>query len=74
MAEGQRKIFGDTPSDVKVRVYGNGAVVTGLVKIAGEGAEAETRERFIQMWVEHRGKWRMVAGQITSVARADSAL
>ena len=57
-----------TPSEIKVRVYGNAAVVTGLVSIDGEGKEPEIRERFMQMWIKRGGKWQMVAGQITTVA------
>ena len=62
-----------TPGEIRVRVYGNAAVVTGVVAIKGEGDEADIRERFMQMWVRRGGTWRMVAGQITTVALTKTA-
>ncbi len=60
-------------SEIKVRVYGNAAVVTGLVSIEGEGGEPASAERFTQMWVQRQANWRMVSGQITTVTHTNSA-
>jgi ketosteroid isomerase-like protein len=52
--------------DLKTRVYGDTAVVTGR---AGGGVNS----RFIQVWVRQGGVWRLVAGQVTDVATAQPA-
>ena len=58
--------------DVKTRVYGDTAVVTGLAssQVAGE---AKLNRRFIQVWVKQGDAWRLVAGQTTTIAPAQPA-
>lgn len=55
-----------TPTDLRVREYGNMAVVTGLVVIQDE--TPPIFERFTHVWLHERGDWRMVSGQVTAVA------
>ena len=56
-------------SDLKVRVYGDAAVVTGQTAIkatvAKSGRVIDASIRFTDMFVRHDGKWQAVAGQTT---------
>ena len=52
--------------DLKTRVYGDTAVVTGR-------ATGGVNSRFIQVWVKQGGTWRLVAGQVTDIATAQPA-
>jgi ketosteroid isomerase-like protein len=54
------------PSDLKVRHYGDAAVVTGLVTITDESPTVY--ERFTHVWARKGGSWQMVSGQVTAVA------
>ena len=58
--------------DLKVRVYGDTAVVTGHATTQGEG-DAKVNSRMIQVWVKQGGTWRLVAGQTTAIAPAQPA-
>ncbi|MEO8621329.1 MAG: nuclear transport factor 2 family protein [bacterium] len=63
------KLGGVTPSELRVRPYGNTAVVTGKVTIS-EGANVPPiEERFTQVWVRRDAVWRMVTSQITIVKK-----
>ena len=53
--------------DLKTRVYGDTAVVTGR---ATGGA---INSRIIQVWVRQGGTWRLAAGQTTAIAAAQPA-
>lgn len=55
-----------TPTELRIREYGNVAVVTGLVVIHDE--TPPIFERFTQVWLREAGSWRMVGGQVTAVA------
>lgn len=52
-----------TTEDVRWRVYGNTAVETGLsIMIGQDKGKAVARDnRFTRVWVERRGRWRLVA-------------
>ena len=54
------------PSDLKVRHYGDAAVVTGLVTITDESPTVY--ERFTHVWAWKGESWQMVSGQVTAVA------
>lgn len=54
------------PTDLKVRIYGDVAVVTGLVVITDE--TPTIYERFTHVWAYRSGRWLMVSGQVTAVA------
>ena len=51
--------------DVKVRVYGNTAVMTGRFTAKGKFRDKsiDIRERYTAVWVKREGRWRLVAEQ-----------
>ena len=59
------------PSEVKVRVYGDAAVVTGryqvVVKVRGQ-EETSLPARITETFVKQGGKWRCVSTQVTRIA------
>jgi len=59
----------DTKSDdVKVRMYGNVAVVTGEVTLTGTAKNyVPGPRRFTEIWVKRGGRWQNVGGQTTLV-------
>jgi ketosteroid isomerase-like protein len=50
-------------SDMKVRMHGNTAVLTGVYHERGveKGAAYDYRDRFTDVWMKSEGKWRMIA-------------
>jgi ketosteroid isomerase-like protein len=56
--------------EVKVRVYGDAAVVTSRARIEGRysGQEGTGEFRSLHVWVKRGGRWQLVANQITKVA------
>jgi FKBP-type peptidyl-prolyl cis-trans isomerase/ketosteroid isomerase-like protein len=65
---GQMKIDSVTTEDVKVRVYGNTAVVTGLATWNGRH-----KTRYTQVWVRRPAGWQAVSWQGTQVAEQAAA-
>jgi ketosteroid isomerase-like protein len=57
-----------TFSDVKVKVYGKVAVLTGFVDVKMTGQEA-FRVRTLQVYTENNGQWQMSAHQSTRLGR-----
>jgi len=58
-------------SDVKVRIYGNTAVVTGIVTYTGEQAGLKNTgipARFTRVLVKRDGIWKQVVNQSTRIA------
>ena len=53
--------------DIRVRVYGDGAVVTALTRTKGKFMEQEfsTQERTTDVFVKLEGRWRCVLSQLT---------
>jgi len=53
--------------DVRVRVYGDSAVVSALTRSKGKfmGQEFTTHERSTDVFVRHDGQWRCVLTQLT---------
>jgi uncharacterized protein (TIGR02246 family) len=51
-------------ADVNVRVYGDAAVVTGLMTQKGQdkGADISGQIRFTRVYAKRNGQWRLVAG------------
>lgn len=51
--------------DMKAHVYGDAAVVTGMLIASGRGARGpfQHRYRFTDTWVRFDGRWRCVASQ-----------
>ena len=60
---GELKFQSITTDEVKVRVYENTAVETGLSTMLGQDKDkAVPREtRFTRVWVKQKGRWRLVA-------------
>jgi ketosteroid isomerase-like protein len=58
------------PSEVKVRVYGDAAVVTGRshVKLKYKGEKIDNHVRVSEFYAKQGGKWRCVSMQVTSIA------
>ncbi len=57
-----------TTDDVRVRVYGNAAVETGLSTMNGQdkGNAVPHDTRFTRVWVKQQGRWRLVANHYSS--------
>ena len=57
--------------DVRVRVYGDAAVVTGHAKwrINYQGRDIDNERRYTSMFVKQKGAWRMVAQQVGRIAK-----
>ena len=69
MRSGRTKYESIEPSDVKVRVYGNTAIVNGLAKltVATNGQSNSFSLRYTDVWVMRDNKWQMVSWQSTRV-------
>jgi ketosteroid isomerase-like protein len=59
----------DTRSDdLKVRTYGNVAVVTGQVTLTGSAKNyVPGPRRFTEIWIKRDGRWKNIGGQTTLV-------
>lgn len=54
--------------DLKARIYGNVAIVSGLLTLTGSSkAYISGPRRFTEVWVRRNGRWQMVGGQTTLV-------
>ena len=63
---GNFKVDAINLDDLKVRVYGNAAVVTGkamLKKCMWHGKDISGNYQFTDMWAKVNGNWQIVAGQ-----------
>ena len=60
---GDLKFQSITTDDVKVRVYENTAVETGLSTMIGQdkGKAVPRETRFTRVWIKQEGHWRLVA-------------
>jgi ketosteroid isomerase-like protein len=67
---GNIKLTSNEVSDLKVRVYGNTAVVTGKANSKGTigGRELKAPVLFTRVYVKNNGKWQSVAFQQTPIA------
>ena len=56
--------------DVRVRVYGESAVVTGQAKwrISLQGRDIDNERRYTTVFVKRNGEWRIVAQHLTKLA------
>ena len=66
---GNIKLTANDVSDLKVRVYGNTAVVTGKSNATGSigGRELKGPVMFTRVYVKNNGKWQSVAFQQTPI-------
>ena len=67
---GQNKLTTDDITDMKVRVYGDTAVVTGKVDVKGMmgGKDVSGQAMFTRIYVKKAGHWESVALQQTRIA------
>jgi len=67
---GRTKLTSNELSDMKVRVYGNTAVITGKADVKGTlgGKDTNGHIMFTRVYVKKNGTWQSVAFQQTSVA------
>ena len=68
---GDLKIEYGNSDEVRVRVYGNIAVMTGRFIAKGEykGKEFDAPERYTAVWAKRQGRWQLVAEQGTRVVQ-----
>jgi ketosteroid isomerase-like protein len=61
--------------DVRVRVYGESAVITALMSTVGayQGHEFTSRERATDFLVRQNCEWRCVATHLTRIAKSSAA-
>ncbi len=64
---GQSKLTAEDLSDLKVRVYGNTAVITGKANVKGTlgGTDATGTILFTRVWVKKDGRWQSTSLQQT---------
>jgi hypothetical protein len=65
LKSGERKYQAIEPQDLKVRLYGSAAVVTGRarLKTVSKGQESDFRVQFTDVYAKKKGHWQMVAWQ-----------
>lgn len=70
MKAGDLKFESFNIDDMKVRVYGDTAVVTGMSSVKGayKGQDISGPYRWLDVFVKRKGQWQLVAGQVTRVA------
>ncbi len=70
LESGALRIDAHTTDDLKVRLHGGVAVVTGGNTTRGEraGQAFETRIRFTHVWVKENGSWRRAAFHDSTIA------
>src|SRR5262245_15140911 len=53
--------------DVTARIYGDAALLSGLVEVdvISNGQPAQPKLRFLEVWVKKAGKWQLAAWQST---------
>ncbi len=70
MKAGKIRIDAYRHDDVKIRIYGNTAVVTGQALSAGvrEGKDFNLNLRFTNVWVENESGWQRVAFHDSAVS------
>jgi ketosteroid isomerase-like protein len=61
--------------DTKVRLYGDTAVLTGVIiqSWADSGKPMNARLRYTDVWVKRSGRWQVVAAQLTNIPEAAAA-
>jgi ketosteroid isomerase-like protein len=70
-ASGSLKFQSITTDDVRIRVYGDAAVETGLSTMKGQDAEKVVPEvnRFTRVWIKQGGRWRLVANHYSNLVK-----
>jgi ketosteroid isomerase-like protein len=70
-ASGSLKFQSISTDDVRIRVYGNAAVETGLSTMKGQDADKVVPEenRFTRVWIKQGGRWRLVANHYSTLVK-----
>jgi ketosteroid isomerase-like protein len=60
------------PREMKVRAYGEAAVITGrsTIKATVNGQEVSGEFRFTDVWIKQSNRWLAVASQVTRIAQS----
>lgn len=68
---GRLKFLSITTDDVRIRVYGNAAVETGLSTMKGQDAGKVVPEenRFTRVWIKQAGRWRLVSNHYSNLVK-----
>lgn len=68
---GETKSESFRSDDVEVRLYGETAVVTSRATVQGQrqGQDISGQFRLTSVYVQRQGRWQLVAGQATRIAR-----
>jgi ketosteroid isomerase-like protein len=68
-ASGDLKFQSIEPTDMQVLVFGNTAVVAGVVNVKGTFKQQDIsgKYRFTDTWVKRGGKWQVVATESTKI-------
>lgn len=71
LRSGKLKLESVTNDDVKVCVFGETAVVTGLATIRGQvdGREIRDQNRYTSVFVKRRSRWQVITLHLTRVAQ-----
>jgi len=73
LKSGESVMASSITDDMKVRIYGNAAVVTGRATTVNEqhkGKDFSGRYRWTDMWVkDNLGRWRCVAEHVSRIAQ-----
>jgi ketosteroid isomerase-like protein len=75
VGSGQLKFESIKQADAHVRIYGTTGVVIGRteMQMRFEQTAFTTKSRYTHVYVEERGRWRMVSAQGTPIAEAQDA-
>ena len=65
LSSGAGKLEGAKSDDVRIRVYGETAVMTGrfTARSRRDGKDFQVEERYTAVWVRRDGRWQLVAEQ-----------
>jgi ketosteroid isomerase-like protein len=68
---GSLKFQSIVTDEVRIRVYGNAAVETGLSTMKGQDADKVVPEenRFTRVWIKQGGRWRLVANHYSNLVK-----
>lgn len=71
LKSGEDKVSSIVLEDLKARVFGDAAVVTGraIVKEVYKGRDLSGQYRFTDTWVKRGGQWQCVASQGSKIAK-----
>jgi ketosteroid isomerase-like protein len=63
--------FTEIPIEMKVRIYGGTAVITGrsTMKAKMKGQDVSGEYRFTHVWIKRSNRWQVVASQVTRIAK-----